>query len=409
MEHKRRLKRWPIVAAVAAVIVGLIAWRVDAVLAPAPSGGRKFHGTRALAVNAIRVTRQNVPLTLHAAGTVETFHSVAVNAQVSGTLAKVLFTEGEEVKAGQPLFVIDPSTYQAQVDQAKGQMAQDKAKLASDRANETRMAKMIKQGYVSGQDYQNQQALVAQDQALVATDRAKLAQAKVMLGYTHINAPIGGKTGALEFKAGNLVQASGSTPLVTINQIEPILVNFNIPQSDISMLEQYRRNPALKVSIRSPDNRLIATDGKLVFVNNAVNQAAGTLMLKAQFPNEKHRLFPGELVHVGVRFAVEHNQIALPAAAVQPGQGTDYVYLVENGKVAVRNVKVARQYGGYTLIGSGLNPGDVVVVNIPQQLHEGLAVRATLLPAVAVVPSAASANAPTAAGTHRAVAPDPHS
>ncbi|MGH8161504.1 MAG: efflux RND transporter periplasmic adaptor subunit [Gammaproteobacteria bacterium] len=402
MSRARKFKRWPIVAAVAAAIVGLIAWRVQAVLVPS----HHARGYAALPVDAVRVTRQSVPLAIHAAGTVQTFHSVAVLAQVGGTLDKVLFNEGDQVKAGEPLFVVDPRTYQAQVDQARGQVEQDEAKLASDRANDERMANMIKQGYVSAQDYQNQQALVAQDEGLVASDKAKLVQAQVQLDYTHISAPISGKTGALAFKAGNLVQASGTTPLVTINQIEPILVTFNIPQSDIVLLQQYRNNPALDVSINSATGQTVASNGKLIFVDNSVNQNAGTLMLKAQFANQKHQLWPGELVHVGVQFAIESNQIALPTAAVQPGQGSDYVFVVQNGGAVVRNVTVARQYGGYSIISAGLNPGDVVVVNIPQQLHEGLAVRPTLLPTVAVVPASGSAGGGTRGDP---VAPDPHS
>lgn len=402
----RKILRRTIVLGLVIVIVGLIAWRVQAALVTAPA--RMHRGGSALRVDAVRVTRQAVPLTIHAAGSVETFHSVAIRAQVSGVLQKVLFQEGDEVKAGQPLFVIDPKPYQAQVDQARGQLEQDKAKLSADRTNAARMAKLVKQGYVSTQDNLNAQVLVAQDKGLIATDQAKLAQARLSLDYTRISAPIGGKTGALAFKADNLVQANDTTPLVTINQISPIFVQFDIPQSQLDTLLRYRGDPALDIFVRSPDDRLITSGGKLVFIDNTVNKNAGTLSLKAQFANAQHQLWPGELVHVGLQLTVQSGLAVIPSTAVQPGQQGDYVYVVDNGKVAVRNIKVLRQYEDYSVIGEGLDTGDEVVVHIPRALHEGLAVSANLLPPVTIAASGGSANGP-ASSARTTVAPDAHS
>ena len=391
--------RWIVVAAVV-VVIGLATWRLAGLL-----GGQGGHPPRTrdtMDVDAVRVSRQSVPLVLHAAGSVQTFHSVAVRPQVGGVLDKVLFNEGDEVKAGQLLFVIDPKPYEVQVAQARGQLEEDKAKLASDRANAERSARLVKQGYVSGQDNQNAQALVGQDQGKLAADQAALDQAQLQLGYTKIRAPISGKTGALAYKTGNLLQANDTTPLVTINQISPIHVQFDIPQSQIDVLQRYRNDPALNVFVRSPGGALVATNGKLVFIDNSINQGSGTLTLKAEFTNSRHQLWPGELVHVELQLTVQPDLVVIPNTAVQPGQQGDYVYVIDNGKVAVRDIKVLRQYENYAVIGQGLDSGDKVVVHIPRDLHEGLAVRTNLMPNVTLTASAASASTVTAASASSA-------
>jgi len=372
----RKLVRGGIAATVLA-IAGIAAWRITVLLAPPDHGAARQ--PPALRVDAVRVTRRSVPLVIDAPGVVQTHHSVQVHSRVGGVLQKVFFQEGDEVKAGQVLFLIDPQPYKVAVDQAEGQVEQDKAKLASDRANSERMARLVKQGYVSTQDNQNAAAQVEQDKGTLAADRAKLEQAQLQLGYTRITAPIGGRTGALAYKSGNLVQANDSTPLVTINQVSPILVQFSIPQSQLTALMRHRRDPALSVAVRDPSGKQVARGGKLVFVDNAIDQSTGTLSLKAEFPNAGDSLWPGELVSVGLRLSIQHDAVAIPSVAVQPGQNGSYVYTVKKGSVAVRDIDVAREYGGYAIVDKGLAPGDVVVVHIPRELHEGLAVRAHLV------------------------------
>ncbi|MGA7966940.1 MAG: efflux RND transporter periplasmic adaptor subunit [Gammaproteobacteria bacterium] len=390
---------WIVLAAVV-VLLGLVTWRVTDLLGGA--GNNRHRTPDSIEVDAIRVSRQSVPLVLHAAGTVQTFHSVAVRPQVGGILQKVLFNEGDEVKAGQLLFVISPKPYAIQVAEAQGQLKQDKAKLDSDRTNAERSARLVKRGYVSSQDNQNAQALVEQDKGKLATDQAALDNAELQLGYTQIKAPISGKTGALAYKTGNLLQANDTTALVTINQISPIQVQFDIPQSQIDMLQRYRQDPALNVFLSSPSGGLIANNGKLVFIDNAINPGSGTLTLKADFSNKRHQLWPGELVYVNLQLTVQPNLVVIPTTAVQPGQQGNYVYVIENGKVAVRNVKVLRQYGDYAVIDQGLDSGDKVIVHIPRELHEGLAVRANLMPNVTLTASAASAGTVPAASASSA-------
>jgi multidrug efflux system membrane fusion protein len=402
MDTPRKRKRWPIVVAVVAVLVGLGAWRGYSVVSGA--GRHALAGHQSLVVDAIRVTRQPIPLLLHAAGVVQTSHSVSVRAQVGGILEKVRFHEGDEVKAGQLLFVIAPGPYKAAVAAAEGQVEQDKAKLKADRSSYQRMLKLGKNGYVSAQDKQNAQAQVQQDEGLLAMHRAELDKAKLDLDHTRISAPISGRTSDITYKTGNLIQANDSTALVTINRISPILVKFDIPQSALRSLFRYRTNPALNIFVRSPNGQLVASGGKLVFIDNALNQGSGTLALKAKFDNQGESLWPGELVQVGMQMAIEHNRVAVPVAAIQPGQQGDYVFVIRNGKAAVQSVHVARHYRGYAIVSKGLDTGDEVAVHIPRDLREGLAVKANFLPDVVIAANAASASGGMRSGV-RAIAP----
>ncbi|HET6655805.1 MAG TPA: efflux RND transporter periplasmic adaptor subunit [Gammaproteobacteria bacterium] len=355
-------------------VAGIIAWRIYANAAP-PATPARAGQMPSMTVDTVSVVQHAVPLIFQANGRAQTRHSVTVRARVGGILQKVLFHEGDRVEAGQLLFVIDPEPYRIQVAQAEAKVKQDEAKLAADKATTERMSKLIGNSYISEQDYQNAKALVKQDQATLAADQAMLAQAKMQLGYTRIHSPISGKTGEITYKAGNLIDANGATALVTINQITPIEVQFDLPQSQLPALVRYRDNGQLDVSVADASGTMIASDGKLVFMDNTVNQNTGTLSLKALFPNAERAIWPGELVTVSLTLMVEDNAMVVPMVAVQPGQHGSYVFTVENGKVAVRNVEVERQYQGLAVITDGLKPGDTVVVRVPRQLREGLPVK----------------------------------
>lgn len=357
------------VAAGLFVLVGFVGWRVYSIATRSYRPIRE--GQQATLVDTVKARLRDVPLVIRSAGIVQTDHSVSIQAQVAGMLSKVLFREGEEVKAGQLLFVINPAPYLAQVEAAQGQVEQDEAKIAIDRANARRMARLIHLGYVSTQQNEDAEATVKQDEGTLTADRAKLEEAKLQLGYTQIHAPISGKTGAISYKTGNLIQANGSPPLVTINQIEPILVQFSIPQSQVPTLMKYRRGKALSVSIVRGDGKSIASGGSLTFINNLIDESTGTLELKARFPNRRRVLWPGELVTVALTLTIQNHVVVVPSIAVQPGQDGSYVYTIAKGRAVIRKVHIVRVYNGLAIVSSGLKPGAPIIVNIPRTLHQG--------------------------------------
>lgn len=371
-------------------LVGVVGWRVYDNTHPDPRHGR---GGGVITVDAVKVETRSVPVVLQLTGHAQTEHSVAVRARVGGMLNRVLIQEGDEVRAGQLLFVIDPEPYRIQVAQFEGQVHQDEARLEADLANAKRVSGLTGGGFVSAQDVENAQAKVKEDKAAIATDRAKLAEARMQLGYTKIRAPISGKTGAIAYKTGNLVQAGDTTPLVTINQIAPILVRFDVPQSRLPDVQRYDRNGSIVVSALQANGTPIEDDGKLVFIDNGVNQASGTVSLKARFPNTGHRIWPGQLMMVNLTLTTEHNVMVVPTIAVQPGQRGNYVYAVQNGKVEVRDVKVQREYQGMSIIEGSIKPGDLVVVRVPRSITDGIAAKANVITfsrAIAVMDSVSS-------------------
>ncbi|HET7674479.1 MAG TPA: efflux RND transporter periplasmic adaptor subunit [Gammaproteobacteria bacterium] len=374
-----------LIGAAAIVVAAVVAWRVDVAHRDAPGANAREDGYT-MTVDAIKVSREAVPLVFQASGRAQTQHSVTVRAQVGGVLKKVLFQEGDRVNAGQLLFVIDQQPYPIQVEQSEGKVKQDQAKLAADQANAQRMAKLIGKQYVSAQDYENAKALVKQDEATLATDEAALDQARMQLGYTEIRAPISGKTGEITYKAGNLIDANGTAALVTINQIMPILVQFDLPQSQLPTLLRYRDSGGIKVAIADANGNTIADDGKLVFLDNAVNQGTGTLSVKALFPNKDRAVWPGELTTVILTLTVQKDALVVPTVAVQPGQNGSYVFTVESGKVKVHNVEVAREYQGMSIIDKGIQPGDTVIVRVPRELHEGLPVKTHMMTLQQAIP-----------------------
>lgn len=366
-----------LIAVILIALSGAIGWRVYNNLYPDPQFGQ--HPGDDVTVDVVKVTRQSVPLVLRLTGYAETEHSVAVRAQVGGVLKQVRFHEGDQVKAGQLLFVVDPQPYKILVAQAEGQVRQAEAKLEADRANAKRLKGLTGGGYVSAQDYENAAAQVKEDEAAIATSKAKLAEAQLQLDYTRIRAPIDGKSGALAYKSGNLVQTSAATPLVTINQISPILVRFDVPQSQLPAVQRYAGDGTIVVSAVQSDGTPIEADGRLVFIDNSVNQASGTVSLKARFPNVGHRIWPGQLMTVDLALTTQHDVLVVPTIAVQPGQKGNYVYTVHNDKIAVRSVDVEREYQGTSIVQGDIKPGELVVVRVPRTLKDGIAAKAHIV------------------------------
>jgi RND family efflux transporter MFP subunit len=345
-----------IIVVAVAVLGGLAKLRLG------DSGG-KGHFKRpekALAVETATVNVQPMPVYLDAVGQVQSEHSVQIRPQVSGVLRKVYFHEGDEVKNGQKLFLIDPSQYQTALTAARAEYEYDKQQAK-------RLQPLAGKEYVTTQEYDDARATA--DQAL-----AKLQQAQINLAYTDIRAPISGRTGSLGAKAGNLVAPGDSTSLVTINQMQPILVQYTLPQQNLSELRRYQAQHRIRIFITHEDGSGNLGEGDLVFVDNAVNTDTGTIMLKARVPNAHEQLWPGQYVGVRTRLTMQPEAVVVPQSAVETGQNGNFVYLIEQGKAVVRDVKVDRQVGDLAVIADGLKAGETVVTRAPRNLRPGIEV-----------------------------------
>ncbi len=330
--------------------------------------GRKGRGGP-ITVRVISPKRQPMPVLIEAVGTVESEHSVAVRPQVSGTLTAVRFKEGDYVKQGQVLFQIDPRPMQAAVAQSTAAVRRDEAQLAQAQAQEGRLRSLVEKDYITKQEYDVAATTAKSLEATVNANRAALEQAQLQLAYAQITAPISGRTGSLSVKTGNLVTAGTSgTPLVVINSTRPILVSLPVPQRYLDDIRRYWGTPDLKVEIAANRGERTMVEGKLVFIDNTVNPATGTILLKAQVGNEKEELWPGQFLAARIVLKVEQNALVLPEGAVQPGQEGPFVFVVSDGRARVRDIVVDRQVGDLVVVTKGLKGDEQIVIDVPPTL-----------------------------------------
>lgn len=375
------IKRLVLGVVLCAALAG--AWLALAPGAKAPGEHARKRAGAPLSVEITHVAERAMPIRLQAVGQVESEHVVRVRPQITGVLDKVAFAEGEEVKAGQLLFQIDPAPFKAALAQAKAALERDRATLAKAQWQRQRTERLAKHNYVTPQDLEDARAAAKVAAAAVAVDRAALMQAQIQLRYTEIRSPIAGRTGAVAFKAGNLVEANSATPLVTINQIAPIRVRFSISQERLAELRRYQSAGGIRVLIASGGGGAAAPArqdpapeaGRLVFVDNTVDPETGTVMLKAQFPNKSRFLWPGQYVNVRMVLAVQSHALVVPDSAVQPAQQGSVVYVVREGRAHATPVSVTRQLDGWSVIGHGLKAGEAVVAKLPRNLRDGRAVK----------------------------------
>ena len=329
-----------------------------------------------LSVRAARAVAKPMPVLIEAVGNVEPEQSVQLRAQVSGVLQSILIKEGDRVKAGQLLFEIDPRTYQAQFNQAVAALARDQAQLENARVQQERLEPLLKREFITRQEYDVAVTSAKSLEATVEADRAAVQQAKIQLEYARIHTPIAGRTGALSFKAGNLIAAGGGgTPLVTINSMDPILVSFSIPERQLEDIRRYQNAQEMRIEILPDRYGPAAAEGKLVFIDNTVTPLTGTVLLKTRVVNKQEVLWPGQFVNVRVVLKIEPDAVVVPEVAVQPGQQGNFVYMVEDGKAKIQPVKVSRQIGGEVVIAEGIKAGDLVLTEIPQAIAPGAALR----------------------------------
>jgi len=315
-----------------------------------------------------------VPYEIVATGTAEPRQTVAVQSQVTGVLTRVAFREGDEVASGQVLFQIDPRPFQAALDQARAMLARDAAQAENAALDATRYAELVKQDYVTKQDYDAKRANAEALQAAVRADSAAVANAALSLEYATIRALIGGRTGRLLVREGNLVRSTANDTLVVINRIQPILVRFAVPELHLPDIQRYRKN-RLPVLVSPSKEDTTVSEGVLTFVDNSVDTTTGTVLLKAEFPNRDSALWPGEFLSVRLRLYVEEQAMVVPGQAVMTGQQGTYVFVVnQDGTARSQPVTVERTAGAYAVIGQGVQAGDEVVTDGQVRLVPGASV-----------------------------------
>jgi len=318
------------------------------------------------------VTQKAVPVQLAVIGNVEPSSTVAVKAQVGGTLTSVHFTEGQDVRKGDLLFTIDPRPYEAALRQAEANLARSTAQFDNARVEEKRYAELVKKGYVSQTQYEQVRTNAVALEATVFADKALVENAKLNLSYCTIRSPFTGRTGSLMVYEGNLIKANADTPMVTINQIQPVNVSFAVPEDNLPEIKSYMAGGALKVEAFLSKGDKNPAEGRLAFIENVVDTATGTIKLKGAFDNRDRRLWPGQFVHVVLTLTVQDKAVVVPTQAVQTGQQGSFVFVVkEDLTVEVRPVVVSRTSGQEAIIEKGLMPGDKVVTDGQIRLMPG--------------------------------------
>ena len=309
------------------------------------------------------VEQRDVPVQITAIGNVEAYQTVQIRSQVNGQIEKIYFSEGEDVRKGQLLYSLDKRPFQAALEQAQGNLKRDEAQAANAKLEAARYTDLEKQGVVSREQADLQRAQSNSNSAAVYADQAAVDGAKVQLQYTDIDAPIEARTGALMINVGNLVKANDTPFLVQLNQIAPIYVTFTVPEGRLAEVRQFVAK-GLKVLAYPKGQSSNPAEGLLTFIDNGVDPQTGTVKLKATFQNKDKHLWPGEFVNVVLNLSTVKNAIIVPTKAVQSGQQGDYVYVVtKDGAADPRQVTTVGTYQNLTLVKSGLNSGDTVIVD----------------------------------------------
>jgi multidrug efflux system membrane fusion protein len=349
-----------------------LALALAALLAVSGCGKAKPRAQR-IAVTVARVELRNVPLQVLATGTVEPIQGADVGSQVGGVITRIPLREGQEVAAGQVLVELDPRPFHAAVEQAKGVLARDQAQLTSARIASDRADKLFEQNLISAADHDQANAAAGALRAAVQADSGTLANARLNLEYASIRSPISGRTGSLNVHVGDLVKAATSDPLVTVNQMRPIRVRFTLPQDQIALVQRYQRADPRVFVHASGDSTEV--EGRLAFVDNAVDQSTGTILLKGEFANRDGRLWPGEMVEVRLVLALETGAVVVPAPAVTNGQQGAYVYVLNADSTASpRPIQLKRADDVIAVVASGLKPGETVVTDGQFRLAPGIRV-----------------------------------
>lgn len=329
---------------------------------------------QAIPVDMATVEQRDVPIDILAVGSVEPVVSVRLKAKVGGEVQEVLFADGATVAAGDVLMKIDPRTYEAAARRAEANLtiAQAQAKNAEDQL--ARYSTLSTQGSASAEQFSQFTATAKQQRAQVIAREADAAEAKLSLDWATVRSPISGRAGAALVKAGNIVQAE-SEVLTVINQLQPIYVTFAVPESSLDDVRRRLAEGEMVAEARDPESGKTLQQGRVVFVDNAVNLESGTIILKATFPNAEESLWPGQFVDVRVALDEAKGALVIPTEAILESQSGPRVFVVKDGVAGLRDIQVIRTYGASSLVGSGLTVGERVVTNGQLRLTDGAKVK----------------------------------
>jgi multidrug efflux system membrane fusion protein len=348
-------------------------------------------GSGAIPVQIGRASIQTVPITQEAIGAVQSLRAVTIKSQVDGVLAQIHFKEGADVAAGDLLITIDRRPYENNLRSAQADLANARAQAELARAEAERYQRLDQQQAVSKEQLTQLQAAAASADAQVQAREAAVANAELQLGYTEIRAPIAGRTGQLNLHEGALVKANDSgSSLITINQLAPIAVAYSVPEASLAGLHAAMAKGAVVVTASPHDGVGKPVEGRLDFIDNAVDTTTGTIVLKAVFENTDHSLWPGQFVDIVTRLGEEANAVVVPASAVQTGQRGSQVFVVKPDRsVDMRDVEKGRSANGLTVIHSGVQDGETVVTDGQLRLVPGAKVEPRPLTAPGDAPTAA--------------------
>jgi membrane fusion protein, multidrug efflux system len=363
-----------IIGLVVIVVAAVVAWRIVGTMpakARAPSAPPP-----AVPVEAATVTPTTVPIYLTGLGTVQAYNTVTVSSRVDGQIVKIAFTEGQDVKKGDLLAQIDPRPYKAQLDMAVAKKAQDEAQLANTQRDLERYTTLSARDYTSKQTLDTTRAQVTQLEAQIKGDDAAIDNAKTQLDYTTITSPIDGRTGIRLIDEGNIVHAAATAGIVVITQLHPISVIFTLPEDELAHVSQSMAAGPVAVTAMSRDGTAELDTGKVALIDNQIDQTTGTIKLRANFPNPKDTLWPGEFVNARVLLRDEQNALTVPSAAVQRGANGLFTYVIKpDNTVEMRPIKVSVDNTKIAVITQGVNAGDKVVTNGQYRLEPGVHVQ----------------------------------
>jgi multidrug efflux system membrane fusion protein len=376
----RRWRASLLLAASLASVAAMAGWyllaRERLAAAPAPAVAAPTATAQALPpapVTVAEVTRRDYPIYRRGIGAVQAFNAVTIRARVDGELQQIFFREGQRVTAGELLAQIDPRPFEAQLRQGEAARDRDAALLETARLDLARSSELVGHGYTPRQTYDTQKNQVTQLEAAVRADEAAIEAVKLQLVYARITSPLSGRTGVRLTDAGNMIHASDTAGIVTITQLQPISALFTLPQDALPEVAAAMRAPTpLTVLAFTQDGKRQLGTGTLELVDNTVDQATGTIRLKAQFANEDEALWPGQFINARLELAVRHDAIAIAAPAVQRNQDGTFAWVVkDDDTVEVRPIRVERTDAGEALLAGGLKVGERIVLDGQSRLRPG--------------------------------------